>query len=88
MSRKHPQNGPSLGKAPYKKSKPLSDEELAAKQDKEKRSDEAMSARVEAAQRKVADGRRFNKAVKENGGTISIRGGSASQFWSKLRNEE
>ena len=28
MSRKHPQNGPSLSKAPHKKQKPLTEKEI------------------------------------------------------------
>lgn len=58
MSRKHPQDGPSQSKATYKKPKPLSDEELAAKQAREARAEEARMARIEAAQQKVAEGRR------------------------------
>lgn len=83
MSRKHPRNGPSLSKAPYKKPKPLSDEELAAKQERETKAEEARMARVEAAQQKVAEGRRFQKAVDAAGGSIPIRGGNASEFWRK-----
>ena len=85
MSRKHSQNGPSLSRAPRTRPKPLSDEELVARQEKEKRSDGARRARTLAAQRKVAEGRRFAKAIDENGGAIPIRGGNASEFWSKLR---
>lgn len=40
-------------------------------------------ARVEAAQQKVAEGRRFRKAVDAAGGSIPIRGGNASEFWRK-----
>jgi hypothetical protein len=88
MSRKHPQNGPSLSKAPYKKRKPLSDEELAAKQEKEKNADEARHARIEAAQRRIGENRRFGEAVTANGGMIPLRGGNASEFWSKLRGDK
>jgi hypothetical protein len=85
MSRKHPQNGPSLSKAPHKKRRPLSDKELAAKQEKEKKADEARRARIEAAQEKIAENRRFGEAVTANRGTIPLRGGNVSEFWSKGR---
>ena len=78
MSRKHPQNGPSLSAAPYKKPKPLTDEELAEAQARIKERDEA-------AVREAAKGRRFAKAVRANGGTIPVRGGGAEGFWKALR---
>ena len=83
MPRKHPQNGPSLSKAPYKKQKPLGDKELAALQARQN------AAEVEALL-KAASGKRFGAAVKENGGAIPIRGGNAEAFWSEIRldNEE
>jgi len=43
---------------------------------------------VQAARRKVAEGCRFEKAVKANGDTIPVRGGNASEFWSKLQDGE
>ncbi|MGY3581402.1 hypothetical protein ACVIGB_000528 [Bradyrhizobium sp. USDA 4341] len=85
MSRKHPQDGPSLSKAPHKKRKPLTDKELAAKHEKERQADEARNARVQAAKKKVAAGRRFSEAITANGGTIPLRGGNAPEFWSKLK---
>jgi hypothetical protein len=78
MSRKHPQNGPSFSKAPYKKAKPLTDEELAQSQALQKE-------REEDAKREGAKGRRFSKAVRNNGGTIPISGGNAETFWSDLK---
>ena len=36
VSRNHPQNGPTFSKAPYKKRKPLTDEELAEYLNKKK----------------------------------------------------
>jgi hypothetical protein len=45
-------------------------------------------ARVGEAQRKVASGKRFEAAVKANGGTIQLCGGNAAEFWSKLRDQE
>jgi hypothetical protein len=88
MSRKHPQNGPSLSKAPHKKRKSLSDEELALKQEKEKKANEARRARIKVAQEKITQNRRFGEAVTANGGTIPLRGGNASEFWSKVRRGE
>jgi hypothetical protein len=88
MSRKHPQNGPSLSKVPHEKRKPLSDEELAAKQEKEKKADEARRARIKAAQERIAENRRFGEAVTANGDTIPLRGGNVSEFWSKVRRGE
>lgn len=85
MSRKHPQDGPSLSKAPHKKRKPLTDKELAARQEKEKQADEARNARIQAAKQKIAANRRFGEAITANGGTIPLRGGNASEFWSKLK---
>jgi hypothetical protein len=43
---------------------------------------------VGEAQRKVASGKRFEAAVKANGGTIQLCGGNAAEFWSKLRDQE
>lgn len=81
MRRKHPQNGPSLSKAPQKKQKPLDDKALAALQARQK-------AAEEEARQKAASGRRFGAAVRENGGTIPIRGGNAEAFWSKIRRDD
>ena len=78
MSRKHPQNGPSLSKAPYKKPKPLTDEELAAAQARIKNREEALI-------RDAAKGQNFSKAAKANGGAIPVRGGNAEAFWSGIR---
>jgi hypothetical protein len=72
MSRKHPQNGPSLSKAPYKKQKPLTDEELARIQACEK---DRQNRLIE----KAEDGKRFSKAVKAFGG-IPVRGTGAEAF--------
>jgi hypothetical protein len=43
---------------------------------------------VQAARRKVAEGCRLEKGVNANGDTIPIRGGNASEFWSKLQDGE
>jgi hypothetical protein len=80
MTRKRPQNGPSLSKAPYKKPKPLTDEELAQVQ--------ARQAEREAELRKKADdGRRFSKAVRARGGSIPVRGSGAAEFFAELRDD-
>jgi hypothetical protein len=68
MSRKHPQNGPSLSKAPPKKQKLLNDKEVAERQARQKSAEEALTSRIDEAQRKVASGRRFGAAVEANGG--------------------
>jgi hypothetical protein len=75
---KRPQNGPSFSKAPYKKPKPLTDEELAKAQARQKEREEQLKD-------KAARGQRFSKAVRENGGTIPISGGNAAEFWDALR---
>jgi hypothetical protein len=81
MPRKHPQNGPSFSKAPYQKPKPLTDDELAEAQARQKE-------REEAAILDAAKGRRFSKTLSANGGTIPIRGGSTEAFWSGLKSAE
>jgi hypothetical protein len=88
MSRKHPQNGPSLSKAPHKKQKPLTEKEIAEHRARQKAAEETQTTRVEEAQRKVAGGRRFGAAVKANGGVIPMRGGNAGEFWSRLRAQD
>ena len=84
MSRKHPQNGPSLSKAPPKKQKLLNDKEVAERQARQKSAEEALTSRIDEAQRKVASGWRFGAAVEANGGVIPMRGGNAEEFWSKI----
>ncbi|MBX9645534.1 MAG: hypothetical protein K2X57_00585 [Xanthobacteraceae bacterium] len=85
MSRKHPQNGPSLSKGPHKKQKPLDDKELAALQARQKSEEAELTSRVEEAREKVEGGKRFGAVVAENGGVIPIRGGHAEEFWTKIR---
>ena len=80
MSRKHPENGPSLSKASNGNKKPPTEKELADRRAREKRSERATMARVDEAQRKVASGKRFGAAVKANGGTIPLRGGNTTSF--------
>jgi hypothetical protein len=75
---KRPQNGPSFSKTPYKKPKPLTDEELAKAQAR-------LKEREEQIKDKAAQGRRFGKAVRDNGGVIPISGGNAAEFWDALR---
>ena len=78
MSRKHPQNGPSFGKAGHAKKKPLTEKELATRRARERQSEEVTAARVDQARRKVAAGKRFAAAVKANDGIIPLRGGNAT----------
>lgn len=85
MSRKHPQNGPSFSKAPHKKEKPLDERELAALQARRKSAKDALTMRIDEAQRKIAGGNRFKAAVVDNGGVIPMRGENAAEFWSKIR---
>ena len=80
MSRKHPQNGPSLSKAPHKKQRPLAEKEIAKRRAHQKVAEEALTTRVDEAQRKVASGRRFGAAVKANGDVIPMRGGNALHY--------
>jgi flagellar motility protein MotE (MotC chaperone) len=51
---KRPQNGPSFSKAPYKKPKPLTDEELAKAQARQKEREEQLKD-------KAARGQRFKR---------------------------
>src|SRR5688500_16894274 len=87
MSTRRPQNGPSFSKAPYKKPKPLTDEELAEAQERIKRRDEQTKRDADEAQRKIASGRRFGKAMREFGG-IPVRGRNAEAFWKKLKADD
>jgi hypothetical protein len=73
MSRKHPQNGPSFSNATYKP-KPMTDEELAHRQAKEK----AIVAELTERGRKS---REFSAKVKKFGDTIPVRGPAARRFW-------
>jgi hypothetical protein len=87
MSRKHPQNGPSLSAATYKKKAPLTDKELAKRQAREKRAKDEAVARVGEAQQKIASGKRFASAIKANGDVIPVRGAGAKEFWAKLNDD-
>lgn len=80
MTRKHPQNGPSFSKAPHKKHKPLSDDELAAMRARQKEHEDKL-------REKAAAGKRFSKAVRAAGNTIPIRGEGAKQFWTGLKDD-
>jgi len=79
VSRKHPQNGPSFRKASYK-AKPLSDEELAERQAKEK-------AREAEFKEKSRQSREFSAKVKQFGGSIPLRGPAANVFWGFSQNK-
>ena len=80
MSRSHPQNGPSLSKATYKKPKPLSDEELAEYQSKQRKREAEIIENSRS-------GRHFAEAVRANGGSIPLRGGNAKAFWNKIKRD-
>jgi len=80
MSRKHPQNGPSFGKASHKKQKAMTDAELAEYLEKKKIADAEL---IEKARR----GRRFSAAVRATGGTIPLRGPGAKEFWALVGGE-
>jgi hypothetical protein len=73
MSRKHPQNGPSFSNATYKP-KPMTDEELAQRQAKEK-------ARVAELTERGRKSREFSAKIKKSGDTIPVRGPAARAFW-------
>ncbi len=80
MSRKHPQNGPSLSKAPAKKKKPLTDEELSQLQAKEK-------AHELEFQEKAKQSKRFSKAVRASGGMIPVRGAGTAEFLAAVHDD-
>ena len=65
MSRKHPQNGPSFGKATYR-AKPLTEEEIVAFHAREK-------AREAEGIKRTLETREYNKKVKNGGHTLSVR---------------
>lgn len=77
-----------MSKAPPKKQKPLTDEELAARLARKKEEAEAEVARAREAQKKIASGKRFGAAIDANNGVIPIRGDNAAAFWSKLRDDD
>jgi hypothetical protein len=80
MSRKHPQNGPSLRKATYKP-KPLTDEESAERQAKEKEREAQLTERSRQS-------REFSAKVKKFGGSIPMRGPSADAFWGHKKKDK
>jgi hypothetical protein len=77
VSKKHPQNGPSLNKAPYKKEKPLTDAGLAAINKRKADADAEFLA-------KARSGRIFSQAMRDNGNCLPIVGPGAKKFWDKL----
>jgi hypothetical protein len=79
MSRKHPQNGPSLGKATYKP-KPPTDEELAQRQANEKQREAELAVRSRQA-------REFSAKVKKSGGGIPLRGPGTRAFWGTAKKD-
>jgi len=80
MSRKHSQNGPSFRKATYKP-KPLTDEELAERQAKQKEREAELVERSR-------ESREFSAKVKKLGGRIPLRGPSADAFWGRTKNKK
>ena len=79
MSRKHPQNGPSFSKATYKP-EPLTDEELAQRQAKEKSREAELSARARASREFSAKVKRF--------GCVPLRGSLVDAFWSDEKKDK
>jgi hypothetical protein len=73
VSKKHPQNGPSLNKAPYKKEKPLTDAGLAAINKRKADADAEFLA-------KARSGRIFSQAMRDNGNCLPIVGPGAKKF--------
>ena len=69
MSRKHPYDGPSLSNAPYKKPKPMTDEELAAWQIRK-------VLEMEQTMRDAARHREFSRRVRTLGllGALGLAG--------------
>jgi hypothetical protein len=79
MSRKHPQNGPSFSKPTYGP-RPLTDEELAQRQAKEKEREAELTERSRQS-------REFSAKVKKSGGSIPLRGPRADAFWGHTKKD-